>query len=652
MKFETAVLEIKRRVDIVRVIGQYVPLKKAGNSWIGLCPFHSEKSPSFHVRSDKGYFKCFGCDAGGDIFTFLEKKTGQLFKDIVDRLAQETGVQIDVTFDANEEKKQQHNDRLLKCLLAAQTYFQSALLSHLTKLPLGYLTQERKLTPDLIQMLQLGFGGGNDQDFVAFLKTKEISLEDAIELGILRENSYGFQSLFLRRITIPIFNHKGQLVGFGGRVFGQVAKNLPKYINSKASCVYDKGAVLYGLFESLSLVRQKKIIVITEGYFDVIAIRSAGFAAVAPCGTSLTEEHIKLLQRYSQDVILCLDQDEAGKKAHKKMLKMLLHAGFQVRTALIKEKDPDTLHRLGQKHKLKEILSTAPNAVEVLIRETKDQADLGVTERIAAITALIPFLGASPIPLINHQYIRLAAQILREEEFALLKEVSKINSAMISSTNTAPYLRQSIKPANLVKRIPATNQPAWRAAEKLFLRAILEHPEVMLNDKEYIPAGLNVELTDFLLNLQKKHTENPAIPPQEILQSISVTPGTILVSVLLESVKIRGKMTKEEAQKIFEGTVKRHEQKKQRQFIQKNQEALAWAEKKGDFALVKQLLLQQTKTLREHKKLYAQPSPHVLTSSKTTEDNSPVFLPIKADQAKKSTVQIFEEDLRDDEGWT
>ncbi len=653
MKFEDAVLEIKRRVDLVRVIGQYVPLKKAGNGWTGLCPFHGEKTPSFHVRPDKGYFKCFGCDAAGDIFTFLEKQTGQLFKEIVHQLAQDTGVQIDMAFSADDEKKYKHQNSLLKCLSVAQTYFHSIILSQQSAgLPFAYLAQERKLTPSLIQALQLGFGGGNDQELLTFFEKNHVDLEDAVELGLLRQNANGFQSFFLRRITIPILNHKGQLVGFGGRAFGHGSENLPKYINSKASSIYDKGAVLYGLFESLPLLKQKKIIVIAEGYFDVIAIRNAGFAAVAPCGTSLTEEHIKLLQRYSQDVILCLDQDESGKKAHLKILKMLLNSGFQVRTALMTEKDPDTLYRAGHLSKLKEILVAAPNAVEVLIREAQAKGNRGVTERIAAVTSLVPFLGASLSPLVNHQYVRLAAQILNEDEAVLLREVSKVNPAVLPVKSSISLSRKPLKPLVLPEDSPKSNQLIWNEAEKLFLRAILEHPEIVFNYTAFNPEDFNQELVDFLLDLQKKHAVSPTMIPQEILRSISVTPGTILVSILLESVKIKSKMTKEEAQKIFEGTVKRNEQKKQRALLQKNQEALILAEQKGDLVLVKQLLLQQTEALKEHKKLYAQPTPPIKTPLKITESTHFGFAQMKEAPVPKPPSQNLEEDLKDDEGWT
>ncbi|MDA0713534.1 MAG: CHC2 zinc finger domain-containing protein, partial [bacterium] len=212
MKFEDAVLEIKRRVDLVQVVGQYVSLKKSNHGFTGLCPFHSEKTPSFHVRPDKGYFKCFGCDAAGDVFTFLEKQTGQLFWDIVQALAGENQIQIDD--DSNKQNAEQHRHKkdLLNCLLKAQEYFQAELQNGKINAAVSdYLTQNREFTEEQIKQRKLGFGGLSDDGLIQFLRNNNIQLNNATEVGLINQSETGFYSAFKQRITVPIFNHKGQL---------------------------------------------------------------------------------------------------------------------------------------------------------------------------------------------------------------------------------------------------------------------------------------------------------------------------------------------------------------------------------------------------------------------------------------------------------
>lgn len=645
MKFEDAVLEIKRRVDLVQVVGQYVNLKKSNHGFTGLCPFHSEKTPSFHVRPDKGYFKCFGCDAAGDVFTFLEKQTGQLFWDIVQKLAGENQVIIDD--DSNKQNADQHRHKktLLDCLLKAQEYFQAELQnSKINSSVLNYLIQSRRFSEEQIKQRKLGFGGFNDDGLLQFLQNNNVLLDDAIEVGLINQSETGLYSAFKQRITVPIFNHKGQLVGFGGRIFSEGTQYLAKYINSKASQIYDKGSVLFGLFESLPALKQNKNVVLSEGYFDVMAVQDVGIACAAVCGTSLTKDHVSLLGRYTNEVTLCLDQDLAGQKAHYKMLRLLLESGFQVRTAILTEKDPDALWRSGQKQELQKILMNAPDAIEVLLNKVKEKSKAGVASRIAAMKALIPYLQAHPSMLVKRQYIRLAARILEEDEGMLLFEVLNISEKKIAKPVFA-----NVRVKKVEKR---QSEPVivWSEAEKLLLRALLVHPQIIFKqDLEVLQ--LNQELKSFLISLQSDFLKDVEKSPETILQNVKVENGTTVVAILLESTRYPNWINLEGAQKILNSFFVRNAQRAQREELIERQNRLILAEQKGDYDQLSQILSAQAAALQNYRDTYAKAK-----STELIEDRKEPDVELKQEnridrhEAVHSVIAI--ENAIEDEDWT
>ncbi|MEI6790098.1 MAG: CHC2 zinc finger domain-containing protein, partial [Myxococcaceae bacterium] len=474
MKLEEAIIEIKRRTDLVRVIGQTVKLKKHGSNYQGLCPFHSEKTPSFNVKADKGYFKCFGCGASGDVFSFLEKQSGQLFMDIVKRLAGELGVELDHAYQPKV------SNALFETLLETQSQFKKQLSGE----ALAYLTQKRRYPKEIIEARGLGFGGTGP--------------------------------LFYGRIKIPIYNHRGQLVAFGGRIFGPGERDRPKYVNSPASEIYEKSQVLYGLYESLSLIRQQKRVFLVEGYFDVIALLALGIPAVAPCGTSLTEAHVELLKKYTQEITLCFDQDSAGKAAHQKALMLFLSKGFQVRAVNLTEKDPDSFWQQAQGELLVNLCNEARDAVEVRIEQALQEGLGGVHERIQALQVLLPFLSAYPDPLVNRQYVRLAARILKEDESLLVRSVLKYRPGSLA---------QMPKPAQ-----PQTQKIKWLEAEKLLFRALVTHPEILKDKSEILQADLNQDLMNFLERLM-------SLEPEQSVLDIQVSRESSVVEQLSEVFK-------------------------------------------------------------------------------------------------------------------
>lgn len=537
MKLEDAITEIKRRTDLVRVIGQTVKLKKHGPNYLGLCPFHAEKSPSFNVRSDKGYFKCFGCGASGDVFSFLEKQSGQLFIDIVKRLAGELGIELD-----NSYQPRPSTSSALEVLAQTQEEFKKQLQGE----ALVYLLQARKISKEIIEARGLGFGGNHSQ--------------------------------FRSRITIPIYNHRGQLVAFGGRIFGPAEKDRPKYINSSASEIYEKSQVLYGLYESLALIKKQKRVVLVEGYFDVIALLALGVPAVAPCGTSLTDAHAELLKKYTPEIILCFDQDSAGKAAHQKSLMLFLSKGFQIKAMRLTGKDPDALWQQGQGDLLVKLADEATDAVQVRIEQAQQEGIGSVHERIQALQALLPFLSAYPDPLVNRQYVRLAAQILKEDEALLVRSVLK---------HRPGSLAQMPKPASTLKE-----RVVWTDAEKLLFRALIADPEILRNKSELLEADLNKDLLDFAERLL-------GLEPGQSLLELPVPKDSSVIEQLQEASKHLEPINQEEARSILEGWLTRISLKKKNAWLSQQHQKLLLASSQGNLDQVKETLKSQSGVLKK-----------------------------------------------------
>jgi DNA primase len=537
VKLEDAIIEIKRRTDLVRVIGQTVKLKKHGPNYLGLCPFHPEKSPSFNVRSDRGYFKCFGCGASGDVFSFLEKQSGQLFIDIVKRLAGELGIELD-----NNYQPKASTSSALEILEKTQEEFKKQLQGE----SLAYLIQTRKIPKEVIEARGLGFGGNHSQ--------------------------------FRSRITIPIYNQRGQLVAFGGRIFGSAEKDRPKYINSSASEIYEKSQVLYGLYESLGLIKKQKRVVLVEGYFDVIALLALGIPAVAPCGTSLTEAHAELLKKYTSEIILCFDQDAAGKTAHQKALMLFLSKGFQLKAMRLTGKDPDALWQQGQGDLLVKLVDQAADAVQMRIEQAQQEGIGGVHERIQALQALLPFLSAYPDPLVNRQYVRLAAQILKEDESLLVRSVLK---------HRPGSLAQMPKPASIVKEAVV-----WTDAEKLLFRALIADPEILRNKRELLDADLNKDLLDFVQRLL-------GLEPGQSLMELKIPKDSSVIEQLAEAAKLIETISQEEAKSILEGWLARISLKKKNAWLSEQHQKLLLASSQGNLEQVKEALKSQSGVLKK-----------------------------------------------------
>lgn len=321
---------IKDRLDIVQIIGEYIPLKKAGANWKANCPFHNEKSPSFMVNAEKQFWHCFGCSKSGDVFTFLQEMEGMEFPEALKILADRAGVKID-TF-ASEVNKSQKN-RILEINAKAAYFFHQFLLEMPASQGARDYLKRRELKPETIEEWKVGFIPDQWDLLTQYLLKKGNSIDDLLASGLtIKKEGGGSYDRFRGRIMFPIWDTHGNIVGFTGRVLVETEKSGGKYVNTPQTLVYDKSRVLYGLNYAKMEIKNKDVTILVEGQMDVIACHQAGMKnVVASSGTALTFEQVKLLKRYSNNVAIAFDADAAGQNAAKRGIDLALEQGMNIK---------------------------------------------------------------------------------------------------------------------------------------------------------------------------------------------------------------------------------------------------------------------------------------------------------------------------------
>jgi DNA primase len=340
--------QIKDKIDIVDFIGEYVQLKSAGINHKGLCPFHHEKSPSFMASRERNSWHCFGCSKGGDVFTFLQEIEGMEFVEALKYLADKAGVQL--TFSKKSEVSTSQRNRLRDINAEAARFFHNFLIKmDAAKPALAYL-RERGLSNETIENWKVGFVPDQWELLTKYLLKKNHSIDDLVASGltIKREGAQsgrGFYDRFRGRIMFPIRDVHGYTVGFTGRVLVETEKSGGKYVNTPQTIVFDKSRVLFGLYKAKQEIKKKNLAILVEGQMDVIACHQAGMThVVASSGTALTQEQVTMLKRYTTDVSMAFDADEAGQKAAKRGIDIALEHGMNIKVIQIPEgagKDPD-----------------------------------------------------------------------------------------------------------------------------------------------------------------------------------------------------------------------------------------------------------------------------------------------------------------------
>lgn len=371
MLYDTSIIDqVRRENDIVEVVSTYVKIQKRGGYYMGLCPFHSERSPSFSVSPGKQIFHCFGCGAGGDVFSFIEQYENLSFSEALKLLADRAGVALPAPSQTGEEKRARDRKMaLLEINKQAATYFYRQLFLPSGKRALEYFLN-RGLTPKDITRFGLGYSNKTPRDLYQFLRAQGYGDDLLKDSGLVLMESRGARDRFFNRVMFPIIDSNARVVGFGGRVMGE---GQPKYINSPETPVFDKSRNLYGL--NFAKTARKDYMLLCEGYMDVIALQKAGFInSAASLGTAFTPNHARLLSRYVKKVVLTYDSDGAGVAAAKRAMPILKQEGISARVlSLSPHKDPDEfLKNLGA-GELEERIEKAQNAflweIDILKRD-------------------------------------------------------------------------------------------------------------------------------------------------------------------------------------------------------------------------------------------------------------------------------------------
>ncbi len=430
---DPVVQQIKDRINIADVVGTYVTLRRAGKSLVGRCPFHKERTPSFHVSPERGTYKCFGCGEGGDVFSFIQKMDGTDFPTVLKQLAEKAGVKLENRkFKTATPEEKEKEERLRDVCEATVAFFEAELKKR--KDVLDYL-HTRGVKDETITHWRLGYAPAVWESLVQHLVAAGHKKDDIVDAGFAVRSEKKQGEIFDRfrgRIMFPIFDLAGQPIAVSGRFFEKVpgAKDdtePAKYVNSPETVLFKKSRTLYGLHAARGAIRKLDCILLVEGQFDLILSHQSGLPfAVAISGTALTEEHLMLLGRLSKRLVLALDADEAGIRAGLKSTLMALREGFEVKVPLLTGgKDPADLARENPEL-LKAAIRTAKPAVEYFLDVLRPRArDAGAYTKLVQML-ILPLVRATTSSIEREQLVHLVAGRLMVSESAILHELAKI----------------------------------------------------------------------------------------------------------------------------------------------------------------------------------------------------------------------------------
>lgn len=521
--------EIRARTDLVKLVGDYVPLRKSGRRHVGLCPFHHEASPSFGVNPEGQFFYCFGCKASGDAFEFVMRLEGLDFVAAARLLAERAGVRWEAQ-TPEEAVRERRRAGLLRLNAMAAEVYRRALSAPCTGAGARAYLAGRGLDPAQINAFGLGYAPPGYRTLVEVFRRYGCRLEDAAEIGLVLPSAKGFIDRFRDRLIFPLVDLRGRVVGFGGRV---IDEGQPKYLNSSESELFSKGRFLYGLNLSRDAIRRTGTGVLVEGYFDAITAHLAGVGNVAATlGTSLTEHHADLLRRFAQRVVIAFDGDAAGQSATVRGLEAVRRAGLAVQVAVLPSgQDPDTLIKGEGVASFASAIAAALPLTDFLLGRALSGADLlGPEGRAAAVEACLPVLAEVAAGAARDTYLRQVANRIRVHEDRM-------------ATHLAGYLRSRRKEHHIMdngrkdsntNRCDAQPQVASpNPAEKELLRAILKEYSLLARIKEELRPE------DFapgcLREIYEKILESSGpINVAELLDEISLEARPALLKLLAE----------------------------------------------------------------------------------------------------------------------
>jgi len=476
--------KVREASDIVDVISEYVPLKRSGSNFVGLCPFHHEKTPSFTVSHTKDFFHCFGCGEGGDVIAFIMKRENLSFPEAVKFLADRAGITIEERKPKDNKYLEERNKGYEINKVAAR-FFYNNLIKNKTALEYLY---KRKINNKVIRQFGLGYALDNWNALYNYLKSQGFKDEEILKVGLIRKrsNNDGYYDVFRNRIIFPIIDIRGRVIGFGGRVLDD---SMPKYLNSQETYIFSKGNNLFGLNLVNKLSDRKKIIIV-EGYMDVISLFNHGINyAVASLGTALTEQQGKLLKRYGQNIYICYDTDNAGIKATLKAIEILRKLDIEPKIVILDGyKDPDDFLKENSTEDFERKLNTAYNHVDYKVFIYKNKFNINQTEgKIGFTKEIAKVIRGLKSPIEKDVYIDKISKEMNISREAIEKEVFGNNNKVV--TNKKPIERKNISPVKV--SLPTAN-----------IRAEVDLLRLMVFNKEYYDKIMQELSLDYYENLE------------------------------------------------------------------------------------------------------------------------------------------------------
>ena len=488
---EQKIDEIRNAADVVDIISGYVQLRKRGRNFIGLCPFHQEKTPSFTVSEEKQIFHCFGCGAGGNVFKFLMDFKNISFVESVEEVADHLGIKIQ--YDQSPVDEQQNElEELYEINIVAARFFSDNLLKNSACEEAREYFKKRNVKTQTQRVFGTGFAPYGWDSFLAHAKENNVDLKKAKMLGLIDQNDKGeYYDKFRGRVIFPIFSPNGRVIAFGGRIF-EKQENAAKYLNSPESPIYSKRKSLYGLFHSKDEIRKLDRAILVEGYMDLISLFQAGVKnVVASSGTSLTDEQVQLLSRFTKNIIILFDADPAGQKASLRSIEILLKQDFEVKVmSLPKGEDPDSYINNYGKERFDELISSAKNFLEYQTMQFEEQ---GLFEDPAKAADAIREL-VNTLTLVGDELKRNLLLKTISKKFNLREKLieSELNNALQQRAKT---VNNAVKQApkeiklseNLVSISAAKNENPY---EKELIRLLYSGKEEVI---EYILEKIGIE---------------------------------------------------------------------------------------------------------------------------------------------------------------
>lgn len=490
--------QVRQQSDIVDVIGEYVKLRKNNRNYVGLCPFHTEKTPSFNVNAERGIFKCFGCGKAGNVITFVEQHLHMGFVDAVRHLAQRAGIDIPEERREDPTGEFARQDNAMRAMREATEFYQQTLESS-DGAPARAFFKKRGFTEQSCKDFRLGAAPAAWDTTMLHLLARGFAIEHLVDAGLVitREDGKTYDR-FRGRAMFAIADSGGRVVGFSARTLTD-DPGQPKYVNSPQSLVFEKSKLLYGLDRAKRGIQAERTAIIVEGQADVITLHQAGFMnVVASSGTALTADHLRILKRFADSIILVFDSDEAGQKAITKGIELGLAAGFDVRCVVLPAgTDPDSLVRTQGAEVLRPLLSTAVSWLTYQTDRLRLTGQLDdATQQARAVRVMLEWIASVPDSLRHPFLVRDLAEAFRLNEQVLLEELRRV----VTGASQRPAPVQGAPTAAAAPARPDTAQPApsfsYRAAllpsERELIRLALTAPDglaILLNE-----AGITPEL--------------------------------------------------------------------------------------------------------------------------------------------------------------